>query len=323
MKIQITFGLLLSLLAGCANEKLPRYSLLQGLRVMALVSDQPEINYNGAVFSPTTVNITPVVSDVYGAGRALEANIYWCLDLGISAGVNPSCDSNPSKVTLATAQSVAATATFVAPNYTGSLTPFAVDFSAGGSTALAAVASAYQNKSTAQKYNGFSLLVFYEIYPASAPSEKVTAFKRIVLSDSSKATKNANPTGLEIRLNGTEITSSLPTTETELEAYLPSTSAESYSFFTEQSLLISQTENIETTWFFTAPADIECSRKEECNTDGIFFLSRSRPGELNRFTPPTAALPTTRGRVLVAVARDDRGGQMVKRYCVGSGGLCP
>ncbi len=85
------------------------------------------------------------------------------------------------------------------------------------------------------------------------------------------------------------------------------------------------TESIETIWFLTGPEDVKCSKEKACTTDGLFSLSRSRPGELNGFTPPESAVPSTRGRILIGIAKDNRGGSTLTRICDGNGNAanCP
>ena len=116
------------------------------------------------------------------------------------------------------------------------------------------------------------------------------------------------------------MTTSLPTTDTAMTAFLPANQEEPYSFMDESGNILSKTESLETTWFFTGPADIKCANDKACTSDGLFKLSRTNLNETNLFYAPQTATPTTRGRVLIAVARDNRGGNMVKRYCVGT---CP
>jgi hypothetical protein len=310
-------------LSACSSDTMPRYSIIQGLRTLALVADSPEINFDGTSFTPNTVTITPTISDLYGSGRALSFNLYWCLDPGIGLGVIPSCDGNPSAVRDATLQNVAITApsgTFSSPNYTGSLAPIPLNFTPGfmGATAFSYYTARFLSLTSAQLYNGYSILVFFELYPTGDTSQKITTFKRIVFSSSTKTLKNTNPSNLEIRRDGTEITS-LPSSQSSLEAYLPSSQAESY--FTQSTLgaLSTATETLETAWFFTGPSDISCSKKKECTTDGYFALARSVPGELNLFYPPQGSIPSTRGRILIGVAKDNRGGSSVKRYVDGTG----
>lgn len=309
----------MTLFQGCSNDALPKYTVVQGLRVLALKADTPELNFDGATFTPATVDITPVVSDLYGAGRALKYSLEWCVDPGIAVGSTPTCVGNATRNIVAADQNVAATASFLAPNYFGSLTPVTVDFSAGSAATNVVLAQAFAAASATTLYNGANLLVTFELYPVADPSLKISSFKRIVFSSASKATKNSAPTGLEIRQNSVEITS-LPSVESTLEAYLPAAQAESYFVMNSDGSLTAKTEVLETTWFLTGPEDLSCSKKKECTTDGLFSLSRTRLGEFNTFYVPQVATPTTRGRVLIGVARDDRGGITSTRYCTGT---CP
>ncbi len=318
MKITQLF-LLAMALSACSNMKLPQYKVIQGLRVLALASDSPELLYDGTTFTPNSVNITPWVSDVFGAGRALKYNVEWCLDPGIALGVIPSCSGNPTRTVVASDQAVAASADFLAPNYTGSLADVTVDFSLASAAAQAIISARFLSAKNDEKYNGLSLLVIYEIYVSNEPSKKITSFKRIIISDASKPVKNSNPSGLEIRQSGVEITA-LPSINASLEAYLPSAQAESFSVMNPSGTLTAKVETLETTWFLTGPEDVECSNKKDCTTDGLFSLTRTRLGEFNSFSVPLQGTPAARGRVLISVARDGRGGMMGKRYCTGA---CP
>ena len=203
----LTYLVILSIsVSACSSDTMPRYSIIQGLRTLALVADSPEINFDGTNFTPNSVNLTPTISDLYGSGRALSFNLYWCLDPGIGLGVIPSCDGNPSAVRDATLQNVAITApsgTFSAPNYTGSLAPIPLNFTSGfmGAGAFSYYTARFASLSGAQLYNGYSILVFFELYPTGDTSQKITSFKRIVFSGPSKTFKNTNPSNLEIRLS--------------------------------------------------------------------------------------------------------------------------
>ena len=306
-------------LTACSAEKLPKFTVVQGLRVLGLQSSVPEIEFDGSTFTPNSVNFIPVVSDVYGAGRTLKYNLEFCLDPGITLGAIPNCENNLTRTVVATDQTVVDSADFLAPNYMGSLDPKTVNFSTASGTALAIMAQKYAASTATQLFNGLNLLVVFELYPSGEESSKVTSFKRIVFSSAAKTVKNSNPSGLEIRKSGVEI-SSLPSVESELEAYLPSTQAEIYSLMNLDGSVSTKTEVLETTWFLTGPADIECSKKKKCTTDGLFSMSRTRLGEMNTFYIPEVSVPTTRGRILIGIARDDRGGVAdIKRYLTGTG----
>jgi hypothetical protein len=324
MKTVLHFMLLLTLfLQACSSDTMARYNIIQGLRTLALIADQPEIGFDGTTFTPSSVNITPVISDLYGGNRSLAYRVYWCLDPGIGLGATPTCDSNPSLVQDASLQNISLSApsgTFSSPNFTGAIAPINIPLNAAfmGASAFALYSAKYFSLTPAQLYNGYSILVFFELFPTSDPSLKVTTFKRIVFSGAVKTSKNQNPTGLEIRLDGSEI-ASLPTIEKSLEAHLPSSAAEAWSLMNSGGSLEAQTEKLETTWFLTGPSDIKCSNTKTCTPDGLLSLSRSVPGELNLFRPPQVATPVDRGRILIGIARDDRGGSMMKRYVDGTG----
>jgi hypothetical protein len=247
----------------------------------------------------------------------------FCLDPGIGIGAIPRCIGNATRTVVVSGQAVAASATFLAPNYTGSLAAISVDLTTATATTLALASARFSAAGTSAQYNGLAWIVLIKIYPATASagdeSVGVTAMKRIVFSSAARATKNTNPSGLEIREAGTEI-AALPGSDSTLTAFLPSNQGESYSEYNIAGALLSKNETIETTWFLTGPEDAECARKKDCTTDGLFKLSRSRINESNVFFAPKVSTPSTRGRVLIAIARDGRGGQMVKRYCTGT---CP
>ena len=307
-------------LSACSNEKLPKYTVLQGLRVLALPvkatgSDQPELGFDGTNFSDT-VQLTPVISDLYGGGRALKYNLQFCLDLGIALGSTPNCESNPTKTTVITNAAVTfVTGSFSAPEYSGTIDAIAaIDFSTMSASGKAVVAAKFATAKNYQRFNGLNMILYYEIYPDGDESLKVSAIKRVVFSAASKAVKNSNPSGLRILDEaGTEI-AAFPATESKLQADLPSAVAESYSLMDEDGSVTTKTEVLETTWFLTGPESIADSKDKEKTTDGLFLLSRTLVGELNTFYPPKVAVPSSRNRVVIGVARDDRGGITLKRY---------
>ena len=316
-------SLVLAVLAACSTDNLPRHLVLQSLRVVALTLDNPEVNFDGSSFSPSTVNLSPWISDLYGAGRPLSMNVYACLDPGIGSGITPSCSSNTiSSSTLTqvmTGQSVALSSTFLAPNYTGQLSSVSIPLTGIATTLQAAIAQKLISFSGAQSFNGYSILVFFELYPTADTTQKITTFKRLVFSGSSKTTKNQNPSGLIVRLNGTEI-SSLPTSDSNLDAYVTNDQAETYSQMDSFGTLTTLTEKLDSAWFITGPKDVPCSNKKECNSDGYLALAFTNIGQANPFYIPQVSKVTGRGRVLISVMKDDRGGNTVKRYCDGT---CP
>lgn len=322
----VTASLICTLtLTACSNEKLPKYTVMQGLRVLSLLSSRPEIGFDGTSFSHD-VSITPVISDLYGAGRALTYNLQVCLDLGIVLGVPPNCENNPTKTTVVTGGTVASSggSTFNAPNYTGTIDADAITLnSAPSATLLATVAAKFATTPAYQQFNGLSLIVYYEVYPTADESLKVKAFKRIVFSSAAKAVKNSNPSTLSILDESGGAVSSLPSVETKMKTDVGVGDAETYTVMDDEGNTTTKTESIETTWFLTGPESLTDSKDKDLTSDGLFLLSRTFVGELNTFYAPQVATPTARGRVFIGVARDDRGGSVVTRFCTGAGALCP
>ena len=306
--------------SSCASDTQPRFTVLQSLRVIELGLDSPEINFDGTSFSPNSVSLTPWISDLYGHGRPLLQSLYFCLDPGIGVGATATCAGNPTRTEVVTNQAVSPTSTFLAPNYTGALGTLLVPLTLISPVARTALSQFYASETTAQRYNGYALLVFYEVYPTGNEPAKVTSFKRLIFSDASKPTKNLNPAGLEIRKNGAELTSLPATRTTDFFAFLPAASHENYTRLSPDGTSAPLTETLETNWFLTGNEDIPCSKKTDCTSDGLFSFEITREAEPNIFDPPAGTSPVSRGRVFIAVVRDGRGGSMVKRYCDGT---CP
>ncbi|NDG85945.1 MAG: hypothetical protein EBX52_13030, partial [Proteobacteria bacterium] len=254
-------ALTLQLSPACSKSSMPKYSTLQSLRVIALTLDHPEVEFNPALqtFTPSTIQLTPVISDLYGAGRSLTYRLYHCLDPGVGLGAVPTCTGNPTKTDVGTVAIPLPSDDYSAPNYTGAMTPVSIDLSLISASAKAVYAARFSALSSAQRYNGYAVLVFFEIFPTGDESKKETFFKRLILSDSSKAAKNQNPSGLDFQVSGVSMTA-LPAAETGVDAFVPASQLESYSSMNADGSLQSQTESIETTWFLTGPEDVACSK---------------------------------------------------------------
>ena len=327
--------LLLSLITvSCSSDTMPKYSIIQGLRVLALILDCPEVDYDGTNFTPPPacspggahqVSLTPVISDLYGGGRSLSYRVTTCMDPGVGLGAIPTCEGSATKMLMdSNTISTHGPNQVIAPSYTGSIDPIAIDLAQiPASPSISSIYSAsFQALTPDRVYNGSAILVFFELYPTGDESKKITTFKRLVYSGASKTTKNLNPASLNFKINGSTITT-LPGTETRIDAEVPSSSLESYSAMVSGGTLTPETEAIETQWFLTGPEDIKCSKKKECTPDGLLDLSRTVPGELNLFHPPEVPLPTGRDRILIGVAKDNRGGMRIQRICDRNGTACP
>jgi hypothetical protein len=310
-------ALFLLALAACSPDTMPRYSTVQSLRVLGLglsgAGNEAETSFNGAVFNPASLQVTPVLSDLHGGGRALSFNLYYCLDPGVGLGAPPTCEGNASRIDVSQNAPVGTSGTFLSPEFTG--TPalgLSIDLSAMPPATLALYSARFATLTSVQKFNGIAILVFFELFPTASPTDKITAFKRLFLSEGRSLNQNPG-TGLDLASeDGTSLVS-FPTVETFLKAVVPASNLETYTAQDSSGTPQTLTESIEVAWFLTGPADIECSNDKDCTTDGFLALSRTTPGELNRFTPPKVPLPTGRERVLIGIVKDNRGGNAVLR----------
>lgn len=267
--------LAMALLSTCSNDNLPKYIDLKELRVLAL---QAGSSGGIAEFSPgDTVTITPYISDYLGGSRALTYEAFACFDPGIQVGVDPVCAGVPGAVSLGSG-SVAAPST----GRTGSTSSFSVSIPS----------LIFANRSARDQYNGVSYLVTYRL--SAAGGESVQAFKRIVVSLPSKATKNRNPQLSDLLANGSSL-ATFPTGQTRLSASYPSSSIENYDTKKADLSLAAATEELLTTWFIS---------------DGELEYFRTVNATTTLYKSPGSA-PIGRQPLIVGVTRDDRGGVTV------------
>lgn len=270
----VSIVLLPLLLGSCADDDFPEYVELKELRVLAL---QAGASGAASEYSPgDNVTITPYISDYFGGSRGLTFEAFACVDPGISVGAEPSCDGVPGAVSVA---SGAATAPAI--ERTGSSNSFSVSIPA----------TILNQRSDADKYNGVNYLVTYKL---TAGTETVQSFRRILVSENTKTTKNNNPQTTAILANGAALTT-LPTGPVELSVSYPAGSVETYDSKKSDLTLVSSTESLVTTWF---------------RTDGELKFYRTVNSDTTTFTPPAVA-PSGRQALIVGVTRDDRGGVTV------------
>lgn len=255
--------------ASCAKEKLPDYNRLGGLRVLAMKADQPEIAPG------STVSITPVVSDIAGAGRALNWVAVGCTDPGSIVSSDPSCDDARDRVELGTGTLAPA---LVAPVYTQAVDPISVTIPL----------TILENRNSINQINGVSYLVTYVI--TAADGSTIKAYKRLVVS--MRTQKNTNPMILEILSNHAPI-SALPLAPEGISLDFSESSTENYGSLTSDGVRVNQTETLLVTWFVS---------------DGDFEQMRVVGTSENLYSPPKT-LPTGHSVVIVAVVRDGRGGE--------------
>jgi len=271
--------LLISLfLFSCEKDNLPEFNRLEGLRVLSLRANTPEVNPG------TAVTITPIVSDIHAT--SLSYSISVCLDPGLGYGAQPTCEGNPSKVVIAT--NASATLPGAGENWTGNADAFVVNVP--NDTIM------FAGKTSYETFNGVNYLVVYTL--TNDLGQSVTAIKRIVVSETAKTSKNTNPVTTQVFADGAPLTVMNWGTKFNLSTDVSLVSAENYSLQNTKSETLARTEKLTTTWFVT-------------DGDAKFF--RSSGTDSNEFNAPGQA-PVGRSFYILAVTYDDRGGvSLVKK----------
>jgi hypothetical protein len=278
--------LILLFLAGCSDTNLPKYSQLSGLRILALKAQPAEVNPG------ETVTITPVVSDVTEATQ-LSYSAFTCMDSGIALGAEPTCNGNPTKVTLTSGSISTLTAIKAFTGLADSITVTVPD----SQTILA-------QRSSAQKYNGVSYI--FEYILQNSNGEQVKSIKRLLVSDVSKTSKNTNPDISDLLVNGGTIggtIESLPlATEVETSLTYNGSPVESFQKMESNGQLRDEVEELVTTWFVT---------------DGKMSYQRTIGLDNNKYEGPQVS-PVGRPAYLIGITRDGRGGASTIIKCFGS-----
>lgn len=268
-KISFQSVILASLiLSGCGKGNFAEYNQLGSLRVLALHVNQPEVSPGASV------TLTPVLSDIVGAGRALSWKAEGCIDPGVGFGAAPSCARALDRKDLG---SGAVAPALVPPAYTQAVAHFSVTVPT----------DILLNRNTVDQTNGVAYLVTYQV--SASDGTMVNAFKRIIASN--RTQKNTNPTILDVLNRGTSL-SALPTESTSLSIRLQGGSTESYSALTTDGQEVIRSETLITTWFVS---------------DGNFEKVRVLADSENPYSPPSIA-PIGHSVVIVPIVHDGRGG---------------
>ncbi|MFZ4405386.1 MAG: hypothetical protein ACOYOK_14905, partial [Pseudobdellovibrionaceae bacterium] len=182
---------LAALLVACSKDTFPKYVALGDLRILAIKVSAPEVN-PGA-----TVTLTPYLSDIGGDGN-LQYSWQACVDPGVGLGAEPTCDGNSTatSVTSGTINTLNS-----ANTYTATANTFAVTVP---STILV-------GRATVDSYNGVNYIVLYSV--TNSTGTTVKSFKRIVVSLSSKTSKNSNPSLSQILSSGVAVSTLAAGTE--------------------------------------------------------------------------------------------------------------
>ncbi len=260
------------LLAGCNRADLGKYELLGDLRVVAMPCDLPEVSPGAAVV------ITPLISDVNGAGRPLTYSVEACIDPGLDLGAEPSCAGRPDRVTLFTDVPVTGLA---GPNYTGN----------GPAVNVAVPPTALVGRSARDQHNGVAYFVFYTLKDTGGVT-LLTSLKKILVS--TKTPKNTNPVLASLQVDG-GTAAALPTKPAALTPVFTGDPAESFANVDPNGVSENYVEEIVTSWFVT---------------DGELEENRTGGTEAAIWTPPVTA-PSGRTVQVIGVSRDRRGGEAI------------
>jgi len=272
---KITFFCGISLMiTSCSAKNLPEYTQLGGMRILALVADAPEVSPG------STVTITPVISDIAGAGRTLSYTAKACSDPGVAYGAEPNCENASDVQSLASGTFAPAS-----PRFTETAASFSVVVPL---TALAL-------RGDREKYNGVAYLITYTL--SNAAGESVRSFRRVIVS--SKSPKNQNPGTITWLTTSTAAEmAALPAAEVTTSRLISGVGSEAYSYIDGNGATQNLSETLTTTWF---------------TSDGTFSRYRTDGEDAINYAPPVT-MPSSHATVVVLVVRDDRGGSSVKIY---------
>jgi hypothetical protein len=280
------FWLLAVLLTSCSGGDLPKYSLLDRFRILALVVDQPEIQNPAA--GVVNVLLDPYLSDLKGTGD-ISLEVQSCLDPGVARGAQPSCEGASFASAVQTVNMTSAggapVGTFGDPERTGKPASGSITV---GLQIPAGILATYRADI---QLNGFSYLIMVK---ATRGADTIVGFRRVLISNK---TPNANPGIADLLANGVSLTS-FPSDDVEL-GFTSASAPESYPFM--NTALESKTllEQFQLTWFVS---------------DGEIQLARIGESETATWKP--GAAPSGRQTVVVGVLRDGRGGEnvLIRRF---------
>jgi hypothetical protein len=273
-------------LTACADMGFPETWELGGLRVLAIQASAPEVN----PLIDGSFTITPVISDIDGAGRALEYTLEACYDPAVAYGVDPDCSNAVGDVTTRTG-------TFgglAAPHYTGPVTEStAGDFTFTVPALVIAGLDAVDN--AVELNNGVPFSVVLTVSDP-ATGEEVRSFRRIIAS--TRGTLNTNPSITGLIDSAGEALLVVPSSEdgSDIGTDIPDGVAETYIAKYRDGSETTETEEIRIAWF---------------SSSGEFSRGQSVIDDFVTFTPPSAADIASGEEVapfLYAIIRDDRGG---------------
>lgn len=267
-------GFALLLLNACANKDFSPYSKLKGLRIVAIKAAQPELDLGGST------TIEALVSWTDKEAQTLTHEAVACLDPGVSAGADATCEGSTTKQVLVSSTSL------------GLTTPHFTDVVPLGTLSVDAFldATAFSAYSDSTRYNGVSILVVYKVI--ASDGTQATASKSVLVSESTKTSKNVNPSVSAIALDSNAI-SEFPTASGILSASTTSNEAsDAYVVKNTDGTPLPFKEELLLTWFLS---------------EGTIKRTHTLGAATNTFTvePTESAKPA---KSIVVVVRDGRGG---------------
>ena len=271
----INYLILLILVFSCGNDDMKKYSRLEGLRILAIAADKPEIN------AATTVNITPYLSYTDGGDTTLDITYEACIDPGIAYGAALNCDSYTSlqKISGSTTFN---TATIGSGNYyTGEMSSISIAVPAWAFAALSQLDDDLQ-------FNGIDFIVIFNISDQNDSTKNLKVIKRISLT--SRAVLNTNPSVTDILADGNSLIA-FPNSKVTL-SLSGASDPESYDYQGATGLEV-LTEEMAISWFSNV-GEMQFSRTDR--EEGVNFDPKDK----------------SEG-VIVAVYRDNRGGVVILR----------
>lgn len=270
---------------SCNKDTLPKYSLLDRLRILGIVSNTPEIQNPSAGI--TNVSINPFISDIGGSGDIL-LEIQSCLDPGVGLGAEADCSqglyaSSIQNITVSST-ATAVEGLFGEPERTGSPQSGSI------TVPLQIPPSLLDQFSSNLQYNGISYIITLK---ATSSTNSIRSFRRILISTK---TPNTNPSLSNLLINNSDYSQRPPDGTFQL-SFNSADTPENYSFLAGDGEYRSLQEEYETSWFVS---------------EGLIESSRSKITEFIEWKLTSSNPAPPRKLVMVGVLRDDRGGTDIK-----------
>lgn len=271
--------LVLVFVNSCSNKNLPEYTKLESLRILGIISSQPEVN------AGATITLTPLISDIEET-TSLSYVAEACIPLTTA---DTQCSNNPTKISLS--NGTLNSGDMVAGRlFTGAGSSFTANIPASGII--------FNARTSQDQFNGVPYLISYRL--TNSRGDSVSSYRRILVS--TRTTLHQNPQLSDILRGGQAFTTNLPNSEIEITPSWGAITGENYQIMTSSGGYETQTEELTITWFIT---------------DGDLKYQRTIYNDSNTFTGPSTS-PTNRDALILGVARDGRGGISYIKKCFGT-----